>query len=121
MSSHSGMTLVEVLASLTLLALITGAAVPMLRSSFRSLRVAPARTELSELAEQADAFVADPAAFGFRGALPEEGVLVRTDEPGRELTRFRILTSNNADAEHAWIAIEVRGVTVFRWLDGAPL
>ena len=114
------MTLVEVLAALTLLTLIATVAVPVLRSAFGTLRARPVGEELSDLAELADAFVADPTTFGFRGELPEEGVLVRTDEPGRELGRFWVLASKEADAEHTWVAVEAGGVAVFRWLEEAP-
>ena len=119
MNPRSGMTLVEVLAALMLLTLIATTAVPVMRYAFGTLRAAPLGEELSELGELADAFLEDPAAFGFPGALPDEGVLVWTDEPGREPARFRVLASNEADLQHAWVAVQAQGVAVFRFLEEA--
>ena len=120
MSPRSGMTLVEVLAALVLLTLIATATIPVLRSAFGTLRAPPVGEEFSDLVQLADAFVADPAAFGFLGELPESGVLVRTDAAGLELARFWVLASKQADVEHAWVAVEAEGMAVFRCLEEGP-
>ncbi len=120
MSTRSCMTLVEVLAALVLLTLIATATIPVLRSAFGTLRAPPVGEEFSQLGQLADAFVADPAAFGFLGGLPDAGLLIRTDQPGRELASFLVLASQQADVEHAWVAVEAGGMVVFRWLQEGP-
>ena len=116
MSARSGLTLLEVLASLVLLTLIAAATVPVLMAAVGALKEPPARAGVTELAELAERLIEDPAAFGYGAELPAAGTIAWPQHPGRAPARFEVLAPQDTEIEHAWLALEVEGTAVFRWL-----
>ncbi len=124
MRRRRGLTLVEVLASAMLLTLLAGTCVPLLRQATRVIREGGPPFELFELAEFADAFVADPAAFETDeiGPLDEQAQLELPwpQAPDRPAITVRRLTVDDADADHAWLTFTCDRWTVCRWMAVEP-
>ena len=121
MKPRSGMTLLEVLASTVLLAMVSAASVPLLRAAVRSLRIEPQAFDLRELTEFADEFALDPSAFG----VDDEGDWTALDVAWRERPELpavrvaRLLQSESGGDEeasdHEWLAFTHGGIAVYRW------
>ena len=114
-----GLTLIEVLASTALLTILAATCVPLLRRSLRVIRAPAPPLELFELAEFADTFVADPAAF-------EPGVeeihreVPWPDAPDLPPVSVWSMTAADDEADHVWLVFTCERWTVARWrpLDG---
>ncbi len=119
MRRRHGLTLVEVLASTVLLTLVAATCMPLLRQAMRGLREPATPFELLELVEFADAFVADPAAFGFDEIQPVDGEAQLESpwpqDPDRPAVAVRRLTVDDQDADHAWLTFTCDRWTVCRW------
>ena len=123
-----GLTLVEVLASTVLLALMASVCVPLLQGSIRALRPATTSVPVVELAALADAFVLAPGSFGDEtldlGTL-EMMSLGWPDDPDRpEITVTRLAPAESdveddedpTRLEYVWLAFTCADVTLWRWV-----
>ena len=110
-----GLTLIEVLASTALLAMMAAACVPLLRQSMRAAREPEHPIELLELAQIASGFLADPSALKL-GQERGSREMPWPDHPERPPIAFERLTSEDVGANHAWVTFTCAGLTVSRWV-----
>lgn len=125
-----GLTLVEVLISAALLAVLASACVPVVARAMSLIAHAqPSSTQWKEatsfrleLADVADRLMTEPQAFGL-DELPEAGdfSVPWPDHPERGLIRIRVLESSSGekDPKDEWLVIEgsdgSTAVIVHRW------
>ena len=112
-----GLTLVEVLASTVLLALIAAACTPLLRQATRLMCDPGHSFELFELSRLADALISDPTAFGLESVHGQSNFEVAwSDQPDRSAVAVRLLTADTEDVDHAWLTFACDGWVVSRWV-----
>lgn len=117
MRPQAGLTLLEVLMSVLILALLAAAVTPLLRSSLGQLDVEPEPIsgDASSLAELIEQFVRQPEPFGY-DRIPDQGRIEWPDEPLRPALAFRRLGSTDPEAQHAWLVFETEAGTMLRWV-----
>lgn len=138
MSKRHGLTLVEVLASAVLLAVIATASLPVLRASMTQLDAArsSARADfgLEELATAADFALADPAMLGVASTdeVTEEVEIPWPDHPERPPIVIRRLGTSTSQtkadsddaaipaAEYIWFEFVCAGWMVYRLVPVQP-
>jgi len=120
-----GLTLVEVLISTALLAVLASACLPLIARATRLLHESssskndqPPEFDLAELGELADAVITNPKEFGL-DELPVSGefTVMWNDKPGRSPVQVRILEAvgDGAAVDHQWLELRCQGLTVHRW------
>jgi len=115
------LTLVEVLASVVILTMLTVACLPLLRDAAHGLERTEPDAELFELSRLADEVVEDPEAFGI-GALEsvEQVQISWPEEPGREpvdVSRLQAQSDEVRDApDHCWLVFRCGGRETLRYL-----
>jgi prepilin-type N-terminal cleavage/methylation domain-containing protein len=119
-----GLTLLETLIATAILATIAGACVPVVARAMALLRrPSEPRVGQADLSIVADAFMADPAAFGvdheempnlvsFQMAWPAGAAL----PPPTSSVNVRVLRAADAEVDHAWVLFECEGTRSMRWL-----
>jgi prepilin-type N-terminal cleavage/methylation domain-containing protein len=115
--SRRGLTLLEILVAVVLLATLTATCVPVLRIALAALHPPDRQFELLDLAQVAGSFMADPSAFGIE-AVPRasEGRISWPNQPDRPAITVRLVTIDDPDAEHGWVVFSSGGWTVQRWV-----
>lgn len=112
--TRRGMTLVEVVAALVLLATLAGAIVPLLQSSARALAPAPSAPDLVRLGDFAARLLTDPRALGLTEEALSAGTLnQQLPCPGGPSVR---VTRLEAGADHAWLIFECGNAVIARWV-----
>lgn len=125
---HRAMTLIEVLASLVIIAMLAGVCVPLLRSAAtvmgepRHPVASEARLELEALA---DMFVKNPAAFGVPSL--DDLTMVQISSPDSstpgQATVVRLTgddAAEEAEWNHEWLVFREGDNVAFRFLQLAP-
>jgi len=122
-----GLTLVEVLISTALLAVLASACLPLIARATRLLHESSISNhnelpefDLDELSELADEVITDPTAFGL-DEMPTAGefTVMWKDKPEQSPppVQIRILEAigDGAAADHHWLEFRCQGLTVHRW------
>ena len=117
MRRRHGLTLVEVLASTVLLAILAATCLPLFQGAMRAFHSPEPPFDLLELSQLADSFIADPTAFGAE-SLPEEGELEAPwpAHPARPPVTVRRLTAEDPEVDHDWLAFSSGRWDVYRWV-----
>ena len=112
-----GLTLVEVIAAVVLMATLAVAIVPMLQASASiSGRATPA-ADLVRLGAFADQLFADPRTFGLTDEALANGPLdTLIPFPGGAPVRLTRLEPTRASSDHSWLSLESDGAAVVRWV-----
>jgi len=122
---RGGLTLVEVLISTALLAVLASACLPLIARATRLLHESSnlkhnesPEFDLGELRELADAVITGPKGFGF-DELPVSGefTVVWKDQPGRSPIQVlvRDAVGEGTAVDHQWLEFRCQGLTVHRW------
>lgn len=116
MKHRRGLTLLEALIAVAILSLLAATSIPILRKSLAVLHEPPPEIRLDELADLADAVIADPQAFGLEpdafSAL-QPLILLWPDDPTRSAVHVLHLQPNDGDS--AWHIFTCDGWSVSRW------
>jgi hypothetical protein len=122
-----GLTLIETLGAVSLLALMGALSASLIRSARQSLETSDPSVHIADLEALTEALLDDPELFGINPLRLEATSDDAFDVPwpaqigdseNREPARARILTSDNVG--HAWMTLEWRGAVVCRWLAPPP-
>lgn len=127
--NRRGLTLIETLASLTLLALMGAVSASLIRSARLSLQVPDPSIHIAQLETLADTLIDQTESLQIDWERLSEAGGDAFDVPwppdarqgagaAREHARARIVISDQAD--HAWLLLEWRGAAVGRWLNTPP-
>ncbi len=136
MTGRRGLTLLEVLASAVLLAVLAAACVPLLAAAMRDLEDVQPPFEYAELVEFVDSLLAQgadggpgPASSATAGAAEwqkqmwfagtaeaETEVPWPVEKPDRSPVRVRRLRADQ-DARHGWLVFSAGAWTVCRWVE----
>lgn len=111
-----GFTLVEVLASLVILSLVTAAVVPLLKHARQlSVRNDP-KTELCVLAAAAELILAELDEDRLQALLHDGAVLIDVPEASGMQLKVELLRPLDEQADHAWVTVGDGNGVVFRWI-----
>lgn len=118
MTTHRGLTLVEILAATVLMAIVAGVCVPLLRQATRALDDRAAPFEMTELGQVADAVLADATAFGVDSASLDAGTSIEWPEHPQlpPITAYGLSCDDPAIA-HRWLVFSSGGWVVYRWME----
>ena len=127
MMIRRGLTLLEVLASLVLLAMLTAACVPLLQRAMRVLhdcQASDSRIDI-QFTQLVDKAIAEPATFGITDwsfvdsitiAWPEDQArepilvqVIKAIQPGQQPESEKLLLGN-------WLQFQSNGVRAYRWV-----
>ncbi len=120
--ARRGLTLLEVLASTLLLALLAATVVPVLRQAMSAAHQAPPSFDLLELTQFAEAYVAEALQQDEREnkaeAPPHEpsAQVPWPDKPQRPPVTVRRLSAASPEADHQWVVLSCDGWVVARWV-----
>ena len=122
MRRHKGLTLLEVLAATVLLSMIAAACVPLLQQAMRHLHTPIESISIFDLAELADAFVADPAQFNVESIQSMDDELPLpwpnfTDRPG---ILVHPMMADDPAVNHTWLRFSCADRSVYRWITVDP-
>ncbi len=114
MKGRRGLTLLEVLASAVLLAVLAAACVPLLAAAMRDLEEAQPPFEYGELVEFVDSVLAE----GSLNAIEADESEIQWPATGgdRPSVRVRRLMAE-PDARHAWLVFSADPWAVCRWVE----
>lgn len=119
MAPRAGLTLIELVAALALLAMIVTAALPVLQGSAAAMQSTAPMVTVEDLGQVADRIMRNPEAFGIDSlqALERTEIDWPIDLPPEQrnasvaIERVRV-----GDAEHAWLRFSVGEVATLRWV-----
>ncbi|MHC4414373.1 MAG: type II secretion system protein [Planctomycetota bacterium] len=117
MRRRRGLTLVEVLASTVLLAILAATCMPLLRQAMRVLHEPESSFEMFDVSQFADRFIVHPGPGGIK--LLSEGdqlELPWPEHPDRAPITVRRMTAGETDTGRAWLTFSCEGRSVSRWV-----
>jgi prepilin-type N-terminal cleavage/methylation domain-containing protein len=115
---RTGMTLIELVAALALLALIVTASLPVLQGAAASLETSAPLIAVEDLGAIADRVTEDPAAFGLDPleAIDRTEIAWPGDGAGEAIdTPITIELLYEAEADYAWLRFSSGDVATLRW------
>ncbi len=114
MKSRRGLTLLEVLGSAALLAVLAAACVPLLAAAMRDLEDVRPPFEYGELVKFVDSLLAQGSASALEADASEiPWPAIEGDRPSVRVRRMRA----EPDARHAWLVFSAGPWTVCRWVE----
>jgi len=116
---RSGLTLIELVAALALLAMIVTVSLPIIQGAAAALQSTSQSISVEDLGLVADRVMSDPKAFRIESLGAIENTKIEWPEdvtPNPPSDPIVLEVVRNEESQHAWVRFSVGKVVTMRWL-----